>query len=78
MFGDLVACGVLAVGSRPAYAAGVDDFVTPRQLAEELGLSDRTIRQWLREQGWQGVPFTRWRLTEVQAAQVRSHFRRLG
>ncbi|WP_148612656.1 YfeC-like transcriptional regulator [Nocardioides rubriscoriae] len=56
----------------------MDDFVTPRQLAEELGLSDRTVRQWLRDQGWQGVPYTRWRLTEEQAAQVRNHFRRLG
>ena len=70
--------GVLVVGSRAAYAAGVDDFVTPRQLAEELGLSDRTVRQWLRDQGWQGVPYTRWRLTEEQAAQVRNQFRRLG
>lgn len=71
-------CGVLADGSRAAYAAGVDDFLTPRRLADELGVSDRTIRQWLRQQGWQGVPYTRWRLTEEQAAQVRSHFRRLG
>jgi uncharacterized protein YjcR len=73
-----VVSGVLVVGLRAAYAAGVDDLVTPRQLAEELGLSDRTVRQWLRDQGWQGVPYTRWRLTDEQAAQVRNHFRRLG
>ncbi len=58
------------------YAAAMDDYVTPRELAAELGLSDRTIRQWLRDQGWQSVPYARWRLTDAQAAQVREHFRR--
>jgi uncharacterized protein YjcR len=69
--------GVLVVVLDCAYTAGVDDFVTPRELAEELRVSDRTIRQWLREQGWQSVPYTRWKLTEDQAAQVKEHFRRL-
>ncbi|WP_344087123.1 YfeC-like transcriptional regulator [Nostocoides veronense] len=51
------------------------DTMTPRELAKELGVSDRTIRQWLREQGWQSVPYARWRLTPEQARQVREHFR---
>ena len=49
--------------------------ITPRQLAVELGVSDRTVRQWLRDQGWQSVPYARWELTADQAAQVRTHFR---
>lgn len=50
--------------------------MTPKQLAAELGRSDRAVRQWLRDQGWQSVPYARWHLTEEQAAQVRAHFRR--
>ncbi|GGD16998.1 YfeC-like transcriptional regulator [Nocardioides daphniae] len=49
--------------------------ITPQQLARDLGVSDRTIRQWLRAQGWQSVPYARWQLTTEQAAQVREHFR---
>lgn len=48
--------------------------ITPKQLAAELGISDRSIRRWLREQGWQSVPYARWELTTDQAAQVRAHF----
>lgn len=54
----------------------MSDEVTPKELSQELGLSPRTIRQWLRDQGWQSVSYTRWRLTPDQAAQVRAHFRR--
>lgn len=50
--------------------------ITPAELARELGVSDRRIRQWLREQGWQSLPYTRWHLTPEQAARVREHFRR--
>ena len=50
--------------------------VTPKQLAAELGVTPRTIRQWLRDQGWQSVPYARWQLTEEQDAQVRAHFGR--
>jgi uncharacterized protein YjcR len=52
------------------------ESITPRELAAELGVSDRTIRQWLRDQGWQSVPYARWELTPDQAEQVRDHFRR--
>lgn len=52
------------------------DTITPSELATELGVSDRRIRQWLRDQGWQPVPYTRWHLTPEQAARVREHFRR--
>jgi len=51
------------------------EAITPKELAVELGVSDRAIRQWLRDQGWQTVPYTRWELTQEQAAQVRTHFR---
>lgn len=32
--------------------------------------------QWLRDQGWQNVPYTRWRLSPDQAALARMHFAR--
>ena len=51
------------------------DPVTPKELAAELGVSDRAIRQWLRDQGWQTVPYARWELTQGQAALVRTYFR---
>ena len=54
----------------------MDDPITPKDLAEELGVEPRTIRQWLRDQGWQSVPYSRWELTPEQAAQVRARFRR--
>lgn len=51
----------------------MDATVTPADLARELGVCPRTIREWLREQGWQSVPYTRWRLSPEQAADVRKH-----
>lgn len=48
--------------------------ITPAELARELGLSPRTVRAWLRAQGWQAVPYARWHLSEDQARQVRQHF----
>ncbi len=48
--------------------------ITPKQLSAELGVSDRAIRKWLRNQGWQSVPYSRWKLSTDQAAQVRTHF----
>jgi uncharacterized protein YjcR len=53
------------------------DDVSPKQLSAELGVSERTIRAWLRKQGWQTVPYTRWRLGPDQAAKVRSYFLRM-
>lgn len=52
----------------------IPDTVTPRELAKELEVSARTIRQWMRDQGWQSAPYTRWHLTPEQASQVRVHF----
>ena len=46
--------------------------ITPKQLAAELGVAPTTIRQWLRDQGWQSVPYARWELTQEQADQVRA------
>ncbi len=73
------------VSSQPAsqcsagnvHAMSAEQFapsVTPRELAAELAVSDKTIRQWLRDQGWQSVPHTRWRLTPERANQVRRVF----
>ena len=50
-------------------------MVTPKELAAELGVSDRAIRRWLRKQGWQSVRYTRWQLTLDQAQKVRAHFK---
>ena len=50
--------------------------VTPTELSKELGISARTVRHWLRAQGWQSVPYARWHLTPEQAEAVRLHFRR--
>jgi uncharacterized protein YjcR len=52
----------------------VEQTVTPQELARELGISAKTLRQWLRDQGWQSVPYTRWQLTPDQAALARQHF----
>ena len=49
--------------------------ITPKQLSAELGVSDGDIRQWLRDQGSQSVPYARWKLTPDQTAQVGAHFR---
>ncbi len=51
------------------------DPITPSQLSTELGVSAKTIRRWLRAQGWQAMPYARWELTPDQAALVREHFR---
>lgn len=56
--------------------ATMGETITPRELATELGVSDRTVRQWLRDKGWQSVPYARWNLTPEQAERVRAHFRR--
>ena len=37
-----------------------------------MGLSARTIRGWLRAQGWQSQPYARWHLTADQAKLVRA------
>lgn len=50
------------------------DPITPKQLAVQLGVACRTIRQWLRDQGWQSVPYAHWALTQQQADQVRARF----
>ncbi len=54
----------------------MDPRLTPSQLARELGVSAKTIRQWLRAQGWQSTPYARWLLSPDQAAQVRARFTR--
>lgn len=51
------------------YAGCVSKDVTPKQLAAELGVRPQTVRQWLRGQGSQTVPYTRWRLSPDQVSQ---------
>ena len=58
------------------YAQSVPDLPTPKQLAAELGVTERAVRRWLRLQGWQSMPYTRWHLSPEQAAKVRDHFGR--
>jgi predicted transcriptional regulator len=54
----------------------MSDEITPEELARELGLNGRTIRAYLREKHSAGhAPKSRWRLTDAQAQDVRSHFR---
>ena len=48
--------------------------ITPADLSKELKVSRKTIRQWMRDQGWQSVPYARWHLTKEQADRVRYHF----
>ncbi|MBB1511231.1 hypothetical protein H5399_01215 [Tessaracoccus sp. MC1627] len=50
--------------------------VTPEQLAVELGASVKTVQAWLRDQGWQSVPYDRRHLTPEQAAELREWFKR--
>lgn len=38
------------------YAHGVHDLLTPKQVAAELGVTDRAVRRWLRLQNWQSMP----------------------
>jgi hypothetical protein len=64
------------VGADDAHSlSDMADTITPSDLAKELGLSPRTIREWLRAQGWQSRPYTRWQLTVEQATLVRAHFK---
>jgi hypothetical protein len=61
--------------ARLTYRRRMTEPITPKQLSAELNVSDRAIRQWLRDQSWQSVPYARWELTPEQAQQVRAHFR---
>jgi hypothetical protein len=60
------------VAQAPARATfeQMSEPITPGQLSAELGASDRAIRQWLRDQGWQSARYARWELNPDQAAQV--------
>ncbi len=53
-----------------------EELITPRELAVELGVSDRSIRVFLRAEYPKGrVKYERWLLTREQANAVRAHFR---
>lgn len=52
------------------------DQITPEDLARELGMSGRTIRAYLRDKHSDGHDRgARWKLTDAQAQDVRTHFR---
>lgn len=44
-----------------------------RELADEAGVSPKTVRKWVAAQGW-GQSSYRWMLDDVQAQLVREHF----
>jgi predicted site-specific integrase-resolvase len=50
-----------------------DDVVTPADLARDLGLSDKTVRDWLRRRygTLASRNESRWHLTEDQVESVR-------
>ena len=54
-----------------------DNTVTPKELALELGVTDRSIRVYLRSKYGTLPAFeTRWHLSSERAAGVREHFSR--
>lgn len=54
----------------------MDDLLTPADLSHELGVDQRTVRAYLREQyGKLTPPETRWRLSEERASSVRAGLR---
>jgi len=58
------------------YAQLMKDFVTPADLARELEISQRRVRNYLRERHGKLVrPDTRWQLEAARANDVLSHFR---
>lgn len=55
----------------------MNDASTPRDLALELGVTQRAVRGYLRDRYGKLAPFvSRWHLNEEQAADVRGHFSR--
>lgn len=64
-----------AAAEDQSVAEVVDGGATPAQLADELGITPRTIRHYLREAFADAHdPSAPWALTDDQAAQVRRHF----
>jgi ribosomal protein L32E len=54
----------------------MDYFLTPADLSRELGVDQRKVRAYLREQyGRLTRSETRWRLNDQRAAKVRARFR---
>jgi predicted site-specific integrase-resolvase len=49
---------------------------SPNELARELGISPKTLRQWLREEYPRpyGQKGTRWEIKERQCAAARNHW----
>jgi excisionase family DNA binding protein len=51
--------------------AGWPDKVTPKDMAHVLGVSDKTLRHWLRDNRSRGHhPHERWLFTPVQADEI--------
>lgn len=65
-----------------AYPRAMDDTITPRELARELGIDETTIRDFLRYPDDGRGPFeherryARWHLPPNEADRVRARFRR--
>jgi hypothetical protein len=57
--------------------AGWPDEVTPRDLARALGVSDRIVRHWLRENFSEGhARYERWIFTPREADELVAAYRR--
>ncbi|GAA1210849.1 hypothetical protein [Rhodoglobus aureus] len=51
------------------------DPLTPKDLASELNVSAKQVREYLRSKYGTLPPFeTRWQLSDAQASEIRAHF----
>ncbi|CAN5466090.1 hypothetical protein BH09ACT4_BH09ACT4_03390 [soil metagenome] len=48
--------------------------MSPKDLAKQLPVTERTIRRFLRKMYPPAVPYTRWHLTDEQVRAVRARF----
>ena len=55
----------------------MDEPITPRELARDLDVSGKRIRDYLRSRYGKLAErqLTRWELTDAEASDVRTHFR---
>lgn len=69
-------CDGCCIGVGVPYARQMEDLVTPAELARELQITQRRVRDYLRERyGTLRPPVTRWHLDASQAREVRNYFR---
>ena len=69
--GGSLRVGYAASNGHPATMIG-RILVERGELTKEAATM-QTVRQWLRDQAWQSVPYAHWELTQERAALVRTH-----